>query len=144
MCLRRPDMERLSSHVSTAKATFSGRSACPVQDSNVTHRNANRQHIRGLQKALRDRLQPESPAAILRLCSHANAHARKGKGSGSRATSTCAALAEPPLEVLEETFPRGNNWEVTVLTHTICHFHASQGALCFMHSSLMINNVDQV
>ena len=103
-------MERLSSHVSTAKATFSGRSAYSVQDSNVTYRNANHQHIRGLQKALRDRLQPESPAAISRLCSHANAHARKGKGS--RATSTCAALAEPPLEVLEETFPRGANWEV--------------------------------
>ena len=104
-------MERLSSHVSTAKATCSGRSAYPVQDSNVAYRNANRQHIRGLQKAFRDGLQPESPAATSRLCSHASAHARVKKGS--RATSTCAALAEPPLEVLEETFPRGANWEVT-------------------------------
>ena len=104
-------MERLSSHVSTAKATFSGRSAYPVQGKDVSCCNANRQHIKGLQKSLRNRLQPESPAAVSRLCSHASAIARKERRS--RATSVAAALAEPPLEVLEETFPRGANWEVT-------------------------------
>ena len=106
-------MERLSSHVSTAKATFSGRSAQPLIDSTPACRHASHQQIRGLQKALRKRLQPDLVAATSRLCSHGSAKTRKGKKS--HAESIRGTLAEPPLEVLEETFPRGASWEVNVL-----------------------------
>lgn len=106
-------MERLSSHVSTAKATFSGRSAYPVQEGNICHRYAAHQQVKGLQKALRNRLQPESPAAALQLCSHGGAQTRRGSRSGPH--SIHAAIAEPPMEVLEETFPRGANWEVSII-----------------------------
>jgi len=103
-------MERLSSHVSTAKATFSGRSASQAQDGAFAQHTACRQHIKGLQKALRNRLQPESPAATTQLCSYGNGPARMDRRL--RANSIHAAIAEPPLEVLEETFPRGASWEV--------------------------------
>ena len=108
-------MERLSTHVSTAKATFSGRSPYPAQDSNVCHRHGGRQLVRGLQKALRTRLQPESPAATLQFCNHRNAQTKQERLP--RASCIHAAIAEPPQEVLEETFPRGASWEVTFKAH---------------------------
>ena len=108
-------MERLSSHVSTAKATFSGRSPHSAQDGNGCHRHAGRQHVRGLQKALRHRLQPELPAATLQLCSHGTAQCKRQRTSQARCIS--AAIAEPPLEVIEETFPRGASWEVISNSH---------------------------
>ena len=108
-------MERLSSHVSNAKATFSGRSPYPAQDGNFCHRHGGRQLVRGLQKILRNRLQPESPAASLPLCSHGNTHVRRERAS--RASCIHATVAEPPLETLEETFPRGASWEVILGYH---------------------------
>ena len=108
-------MERLSSHVSTAKATFSGRSPYPAQDGNICHRHAGLPLARGLQKALRQRLQPESPAATLQFCSHNNTQCKRQRSSHAKCIS--AAIAEPPLEVLEETFPRGASWEVIVNPH---------------------------
>lgn len=110
-------MERLSTHVSTAKATFSGRSAYQAQEGSACHRHAGRQLVRGLQKALRNRLQPESPAATLQLCSHGNAQSKPERLS--RANCIHAAIAEPPLEVLEETFPRGASWEVNSQSHHV-------------------------
>ena len=108
--------------MSTAKATFSGRSAYPVQEGNIFHRYAAHQQVKGLQKALRNRLQPESPAAASQLCSHGSAQTRRGGRSGPYKVH--AAIAEPPMEVLEETFPRGASWEVSIILALHRHYDA--------------------
>ncbi len=99
-------MERMSCHTSSANATVSGRTFSPSYSPAYSRRapvlpsrHADFCNSALLESTLGAKLSPKGNKACI--------------GRKTRSDRVQATIAEPPLEVAAETFPRGGQWQVT-------------------------------
>ena len=101
-------MERMSCHTSTAKATVSGRAFCPTSTAPFSKRaSVLSSRVADLSSSV-----PLEPVLGAKLVQKGNKVCLSRKSRRERVQAT---IAEPPLEVASETFPRGGQWQVTLL-----------------------------